>query len=181
MPLSWPPPASVAAFSKLDPLWEARQLPLATRRSITPTPGCALSRTELVISEIMYHPRYTNSGEFVELFNAQAFFENIGGYRLSGDIEYTFPPNTIIPSGGFIVVAKDPAYMQTTCGLANALGPFSGSLPNDHGTVRLRNRQGAVMLEVIYQTGDPWPIAPDGTGHSLVLAKASYGEGDPRA
>ena len=27
----------------------------------------------------------------------------------------------------------------------------------------------------------PWPVAADGTGHSLVLANPTYGEGDPRA
>ena len=47
--------------------------------------------------------------------------------------------------------------------------------------MRLRNPAGAVLLEVNYQGGSPWPVAADGTGHSLVLARASYGEGDVKA
>src|SRR5256885_15399675 len=100
---------------------------------------------------------------YTTLFRSQGFWEKIGGYRLSGDIDYTFPADTVIPSGGFIVVAKDPALIQSTYGLSgNVLGPFDGSLPNDKGTVRLRNRQDAILLEVKYATKYPWPIAPDG-------------------
>src|SRR5947199_100468 len=40
---------------------------------------------------------------------------------------------------------------------------------------------GAVLLEVNYDTVPPWPISPDGAGHSLVLAHASYGEDNVRA
>jgi hypothetical protein len=54
-------------------------------------------------------------------------------------------------------------------------------LPDDAGTIRLRNRTGGVLLEINYETQAPWPLAADGTGHSLVLARPSYGEADARA
>ena len=38
-----------------------------------------------------------------------------------------------------------------------------------------------VLLTVPYTDVYPWPVAADGTGHSLVLANPTYGEGDPRA
>src|SRR5258706_9715557 len=115
--------------------------------------GPSSRRTGLAITEIMYHPKDSDSGEFVEIYNSQGFWEKIGGYRLSGDISYTFPSNTVIPSGGFIVVAKDPIYMQSVYGISNnVLGPFDGSLSDNNGTVRLRNRQGAVLLEVNYRS-----------------------------
>ena len=62
-------------------------------------------------------------------------------------------------------------------------GPFDSNenLPNDKGTVRLRHPTGAIFLEVNYNTQTPWPISPDGAGHSLVLAHPSFGENDPRA
>src|SRR6185436_6285783 len=47
--------------------------------------------------------------------------------------------------------------------------------------VRLRNPQEAILLEVPYSNQPPWPVAPDGTGHSLVLARPTYGEGNPEA
>jgi hypothetical protein len=37
------------------------------------------------------------------------------------------------------------------------------------------------VLEVDYDDEMPWPIAADGAGHSLVLTKPDYGEGDVRA
>src|SRR5678816_410122 len=49
------------------------------------------------------------------------------------------------------------------------------------GTVRLRNRSNAILLEVNYDSEAPWPLAADGTGHSLVLARPSYGEAHPEA
>ena len=135
--------------------------------------------TSLVISEIMYHP--TNSEmEFVELFNSRDEPENIGGYRLGGSIGYTFPAGTVIPGGGFLVVAKSPALLETAYGIIGVLGPFTNSLPNGGGTVSLWNRTGAVYLRVDYSDQTPWPVAAD-AGHSLVLARPSFGENNPRA
>jgi hypothetical protein len=137
-------------------------------------------RTSLVISEIMYHP--TNTAlEFVEIFNTRGEPEDLSGYRLRGDADYNFPPGTVIPGGGLLVVAKSPVDLQNVYGMTGVLGPFTNSLPNDGGTVKLLNQSGGVFLRVDYGDGPPWPVAPDGTGHSLVLARPSYGENEPRA
>ncbi|HWN93995.1 MAG TPA: lamin tail domain-containing protein, partial [Methylomirabilota bacterium] len=144
--------------------------------------GPSSRRTGLAISEIMYHPRDVFLGtnkaelEFVELFNSNPFYEDISGYRLSADIDFTFPPGTILPGGGFIVVARNPSDAQAVYGITNALGPFTNNLPNDQGRIRLRNQNDFVMLEVNYSGEYPWPVAADGAGHSLVLARPSYGE-----
>ncbi|HEY0548041.1 MAG TPA: lamin tail domain-containing protein, partial [Verrucomicrobiae bacterium] len=144
--------------------------------------GPSSRRTGLVISEIMYHPRDVFLGtnkaelEFVELFNSNPFFEDIGGYRLSGDIDFTFPAGTILAGGSFIVVARNPSDVQTVYGVTNIAGPFTNNLPNDQGQVRLRNQNGFVLLEVNYSAKFPWPVAADGAGHSLVLARPSHGE-----
>src|SRR5207237_10528912 len=111
-----------------------------------------------------------------ELFNSNPFSEDISGYRLSGDLDFTFPTNTILPGGAFLVVAKSPADIQSVYSITNVVGPYAGSLKNS-GTVRLRNETGAIYLEVPYSNEPPWPVAADGTGHSLVLARPSYGEG----
>lgn len=156
--------------------------------STAPEPLDQSSRlTSLVISEIMYNPPTVTLGahaaelEFVELFNSRGEPEDISGYTLAGSIEYTFPPNTIIPGGGFLIIARAPADVQAVYGINGVLGPFGGNLPNSSGTVRLRHRTGAVFLEVNYADIAPWPVAADGAGHSLVLARPSYGERDPRA
>lgn len=137
-------------------------------------------RTSLVISEIMYHP--TNTAlEYVELFNTRGEPESLDGFALRGSINYDFPVGTVIPGGGFLVVAKSPVDLQNAYGLPNVLGPFSNSLPNSSGTVQLVNRIGGVFLQVDYSDTPPWPVAADGAGHSLVLAHPSWGENDPRA
>jgi hypothetical protein len=148
-------------------------------------------RTPLVISEIMYHPPEITLGgreaqlEFIELFNSRGEPEDLSGCRIAGDVDYVFPQGTILPGGGFIVVARAPADLEAVYGFSGALGPWAGAatngLPNSSGTVRLRHRTGAVMLEVNYSDQPPWPVAADGAGHSLVLARPSYGERNARA
>lgn len=148
--------------------------------------GPCTRRTSWVISEIHYHPLARGDGrnaEFIELFNSQPWPEDLSGYRLSGAVDYTFPSNTIVPALGFVVVAAVPADVQAIYGITGVYGPWGmgQSLPNDQGIVRLHHRQGAVLLEVAYEDSPPWPVAADGGGHSLVLRRPSYGEGDVRA
>lgn len=146
--------------------------------------GPCSRRTALVISEIMYNPPDswdTNNLQFIELHNTDAVSEDLSGHTLNGDIDFTFPPGTALPSGGYLVIAKKPEAAAEFYGLAEVLGPFSGNLSNRGGTVRLKDELGGCLLEVEYNNEAPWPVAPDGTGHSLVLRRPSYGESDPRA
>ena len=152
--------------------------------------GPSTRRTGLIISEIMYHPRtvpgFTNNSlEFIEIFNSQSYSENLTGYRISGSVDYAFPKNTVLKPGQYLVVARDPSFLQSHYGISGVLGPWDGastnSLPGNNGLVRLRNIGDAVFLEVPYRGANPWPIAADGAGHSLVLSRPSYGEGDPKS
>ena len=148
--------------------------------------GPSSRRHGVVISEVMYHPTNRVDGrklEFIEIYNSQAWFEEIGGWRISGAVDYTFPPGTTIPAGSFVVVAANPADMQTVYGITGVFGPFanSNSLPNDSGLLRLGNNRDAILFEMNYTGEPPYPAAADGAGHSLVLARPSYGEHDPRA
>jgi hypothetical protein len=145
--------------------------------------GPSSRKTGLAISEIMYKPAPRADGkvlEYVELFNSNPFFEDISGYGLSGDIDFTFPTNTVLQGGAFLVVAKSPTDIQSVYGITNAIGPYTNSLKRS-GVVRLRNDTDAIFLEVPYSNKPPWPVAADGTGHSLALARPSYGEGFAKA
>ena len=147
------------------------------------TLGPSSRRTPIVLSEIMYKPAARADGrnvEFLELFNSNPYFQDLSGYRLAGDIQYAFPPGTVLPAGGFLAVAAAPADLQSVYGLASVLGPYTNSLKAS-GTLRLLDEAGAVLLDMEYQDTAPWPAAADGAGHSLVLARPSYGEADPRA
>lgn len=149
-------------------------------------PLAASSRkTALVFSEIMYNPPDTwaasNNLEWVEIYNTGVVPEDLTGYRLRGDISYDFPSSTTIQPGQFLIVARNPGAFTTFYGGLAALGPWTGNLPNNGGTLRLLNELGGRLLEVEYDNEAPWPVAADGSGHSLVLRKPSYGENDPRA
>lgn len=149
-------------------------------------PGPSRRRSPLVVSEVMYNP--TNRAdlrnlEFIELFNSQPWAEDISGYRISGEVDYTFPPNTIIGARSYLVVAGSPADFAAVHGAPTPLGPFANTnkLNNSSGTLRLKNDRGAVLNEFTYRNDPPWPLAAAGAGHSMVLARPSYGEDDPRA
>jgi hypothetical protein len=154
-------------------------------------PGPSSRLTGLAITEIMYHPPARSDGknlEFIELYNSNPWPEDLSGHRLSGDIGYTFSPGTTIGAQSYAVIAAQPADVQSVYGLAGVLGPFTNSSPgnttnvlkNSGATIRLRDEQGAVLLEVTYSDSPPWPVEADGAGHSLILARPSYGEKDAR-
>jgi hypothetical protein len=152
--------------------------------------GPSTRRSAFAISEIMYHPRVapedTNrSLEFIEIYNAEAYPENLVRHRLSGSIDFTFTNELLVQPGQFVVVARDPSFVQSHYGITGVLGPWVGattnSLPGGGGLIRLRNPAGAVLVEVPYQSSDPWPTAADGSGHSLVLRRPSFGERSPKA
>src|SRR5208283_4779959 len=91
------------------------------------------------------------------------------------------PANTLIPGNAFFVLAASPQGLANVYGLSsNVFGPYTGSLKKSE-TLQVLGEQGSVLLTVPYSEVYPWPVAANGTGHSIVLANPTYGEGDPRA
>jgi hypothetical protein len=110
-------------------------------------------------NEIHYNPAgLLEAGEYVELFNQQGIKADISGWRIDG-IGYTFPANTIVNPGAYIVVAKTPTVGQ--------FGPYSGNLANDGQTLRLINQSDRMMDEISYGDDAPWPAGADGSGFTL--------------
>jgi hypothetical protein len=148
--------------------------------------GPASKRTALTISEVMYHPAARADAknlEFIEIYNSESVPLDLSNYRIDGDVSFTFPTNTTIAGLSFVVVAAVPADVQSVYGLTTVFGPFEngGSLPNASGAIELWSRAGGLLLEVHYTDSAPWPVAADGSGHSLVLARPTYGEDNPKA
>ncbi|HLH56415.1 MAG TPA: lamin tail domain-containing protein, partial [Verrucomicrobiae bacterium] len=139
--------------------------------------------TPIVISEIMYKPASRADGrnlEFIEIYNTDPWFHDLSNYKLTGSVSFSFPQGTVIPGGGYLVIAAAPADLDAVYGITNIIGSYSGTLKKT-GTIQLLDEIGAVLLTVPYSNLYPWPVAADGTGHSIVLAAPTYGEGDPRA
>src|SRR5262245_50905251 len=82
-------------------------------------------RTPLIISEIMYNPgvaSVTSALSYIEIFNTEPLAQNVGGFALTGDVDYTFPTGTVLAARAFVVVAADPAAAAAYYGIATPYG-----------------------------------------------------------
>jgi hypothetical protein len=147
---------------------------------------CTQAFAQVIINEIHYHPvevpnfdangnptfSVTGGGadftddvhEFVEIRNAGASAVDVSGWKISGGIDFTFPASTSIAAGGYKVIAKNPARVQTVYAIAGVLGPWIGALKNGGGTVRLENGAGTTVDSVNYDRDFPWPNSADALG-----------------
>jgi hypothetical protein len=151
-----------------------------------PSPGGLNSfalHTEIVINEIMYSHRDvpgtnglppTNSREsWLELHNKSGGPVDLTGWELGGGISYRFF-NKTIAAGGYLVVAKDAAFLRTVYPSIDIVGDFSGGLSGSSDTVTLNDPAGNPASKVRYFDSSPWPAFAAGGGSSLELR-------DPRA
>ena len=122
----------------------------------------------VVFNEIMYHPVAGEASlEWVELHNQMGVNMDLSGWSIAGGVAFTFPEGTIVPGGGFVVVAISPSALATESGFTDALGPFVGRLANDGERLELRNNSDRVMDWIDYRDDSPWPPGADGAGVSL--------------
>ena len=103
----------------------------------------------VVFNELMYHPlQGQESLEFVELHNQMAVDMDISKWSLQQGISFEFPEGTIVPGGGYLVLAKDPAALQQEG--AEVMGPYQGSLSNQGERLELRDRNDRRMCRVAH-------------------------------
>jgi hypothetical protein len=122
----------------------------------------------VVFNEIHYHPPENEAAlEWIEIHNLNAVDVDISGWSIPRGVDFVFPPGTVLRGGEYAVVAANPAALQTATGYAGALGPFDGRLENSGETLELRDNNFRLMDSVRYRDEDGWPVAADGSGHSL--------------
>ena len=142
----------------------------------------APTNAAIVINEIMYHPiSELEDDEYVELLNRSGAPVDISHWRFTDGIRYTFPSNTVVPAGGYVVVAANVDRLLAAHGgaLSSAItfGGFSGSLSDRGERVVLSKPDDAdlpdqdfvVVDAVSYADGEPWGKWADGGGSSLEL------------
>jgi hypothetical protein len=121
----------------------------------------------VVINEIHYDESdKTERAEFIELHNPGNSASDLSGYRFTSGIDFTFPSGSIIPPGGYFVVAEDPSFAASKFSLTDPLGPFANGtgLRNSGETITLSDPGGTVIDEVSYSLGFPWPTVGDELG-----------------
>ncbi|MFV2069934.1 MAG: lamin tail domain-containing protein, partial [Pirellulales bacterium] len=130
-------------------------------------PRLALDST-VVFSEVMYNPAGADgTREWLELHNQMAVNMDISGWQLDGGVTFSFAEGTIVPGGGYLVIAADPAALEASTGLTDVMGPFLGRLSNGGERLELLNNNDRVMNRLDYGDDGPWPVGPDGSGATL--------------
>lgn len=134
---------------------------------------------QVVISEIMYNPP-SRMPEYIEIHNITATPLDLADWQLTDAVQYTFPTfSQADPSSAFLrpfetilVTGVDEQALRAAYNIPQGIrvfGPWSGKLDNGGERITLKDRNGFVLCSVRYNNRDPWPVAADGTGHSLVL------------
>jgi hypothetical protein len=130
---------------------------------------------DILLSEVHYHPAGDEkTQEFIELHNAGVRWVDLGGWRFTSGIEFTFPAGTVLEPGGYLVVARDAAALRAARKVENVLGDWKGALKNGGAILELRNRTDRAVASLHYrdgrgEKGGLWPERPDGDGPSLEL------------
>jgi hypothetical protein len=119
-------------------------------------PLCA----DIVISEIHYHPASEQvADEFIELSNTGAAAVDLGGWAFTSGVGFTFPPGTVIPAGGRLVVAADEAaFAAKHPEVTNHVGGWSGRLSNSSNEITLVDDGGAEVDVVDYADDGDWGV-----------------------
>lgn len=126
----------------------------------------------MVIHEINYNSDAGfDPGDWVELYNNGSAPVDLSGWTFEDSANsWTIPAGTVVPVGGFLVLAQDTAQFAAAYGGGlGALGDLGFGLSGGGELLRLRDDQGVVVDEVDYDDEAPWPTEPDGTGPTLQL------------
>ncbi len=155
----------------------------------------------VVINEIRYWPR-PGDEEFIEIRNLTGaeirLFDPAhptNRWRING-ADFTFPPNSSIPAGGYAVIASvDPTLFRAHNSVPPAIpvfGPFQGALQDNGEMIELQrpdspdpDPNGGFIVPYItvdavrYDDRAPWPTSAAGSGPSLERVNSSAFGNEP--
>lgn len=137
-------------------------------------PNDPARETKVVINEILCDPPSNLvDGEFIELHNHGPRTVDVSGWRLEDGVRFRFPDGTSIPSGGFLVVAANRAYLGQVHPDIPIVGDYQGRLANEGERLRLVDAAGNLADEVDFHVRGDWPELVSGMGSSLELRHPS--------
>ena len=132
----------------------ARRRYLATLREIpTTTPTNAM----VTFGALEFNPTSGRQAEeFIQLTNQNTFAVDLSGWKLTGPIEHTFRPGTVLPPITSIHVSPDVVAFRARSARPSGgqgllvQGPYRGQLPARGATVRLLDRAGREVRTLTY-------------------------------
>lgn len=143
--------------------------------------------TNLSVTELMYHPsgptpaeigagfNDANDFEFIELTNFSSSAVDLTGVTLAGAVSFNFnnapaAARFLAPGARVIVVENTDAFAMRYPDFSGTIaGVFAGNFRDSGETVMVLDATGAVIRSFTYDDAEPWPVAADGGGASLVL------------
>ncbi len=131
-----------------------------------------LALWSVVINEINYNAAADfEPGDWVELHNPTELAVDLGGVAFHDEGHaFPLPAGTVIPPGGYLVLAEDLALFQALFpDVDNVLGDLAFGFAGSGELLQLIGDGGAVIDQVLYDDAPPWPVEPDGTGPTLEL------------
>jgi hypothetical protein len=97
---------------------------------------------------------------------------------LSDAVSFTFPSETVLQPGAFIVIVEDAVSFAACYQSVSSpyyypdirvAGEWAGALSTSGETLIIRATNTSVIASITYSTSKPWPSRPDGEGSSLEL------------
>ncbi len=116
--------------------------------------------------------------EFIELTNPNNEAVDLSGWTISGGVEFTLPPGTVIPSNGNLYLSPDVRNFRLrqtspTGGEGNhVIGNYDGHLSNFAETLSLSDASGALVSETITEN------QPSDAQRFLVISEIMYHPAD---
>jgi hypothetical protein len=136
------------------------------------------------VTEIMYDPADGSDYEFIELKNTGTTTLDLSYVSFTDGVTFSFAGSNVISlgQGDFVLIVRNESAFLSLygSGLSSKIaGQYTGGLNNDGENVKLEDYWNGTIIEFEYNDGRGWPIAADGSGHSLVPISASVIEEEP--
>ena len=122
----------------------------------------------LRITELMYHPD-DGDLEFVEIRNVGSEVLDIGGVRLGGGIDFTFPAMTLAVGQYAVAVRDIDAFYSHYGSGINVAGQYDGNLSNGGEDVVLGLPDPLAAAVLRFEYDDAWYPTTDGGGYALAI------------
>lgn len=149
-----------------------------------------VGKGDLLISEVMYHPREPDESaraiglteksdfEFLELLNVASDAVDLTGMYCREGIYFFLASSRIVDPGKRVVIARNMNGMSHRYPQCTVMTTYQGNLGNGRESIVIRAANGEEIASVTYDDEDPWPSSADGKGYSLVLRSPSA-KGEP--
>src|SRR5207302_2247733 len=118
---------------------------------------------DVIVNEIMFHQASTNVlEEWFELYNAGSTAVNLSGWQITKGVAFTFPTNTVLVAGGYLVVEADgPTFAAKHPGVANFVAGWAGTLGH---SLELSDNTGHVINSIEFYAEGDWAARVLGAG-----------------